>query len=98
MPSDKRNSITTKATAWFFHCSTSLRPERCLLAYHTTHNAFFIDLPVSSFVSISSWLTVKGVDLAVARDSFPDFVMEIICIFDSGYFDCRGAFQTVLDL
>ena len=28
MPSDKRNSITTRA--WFLHCSTSLRPETCL--------------------------------------------------------------------
>ena len=48
-----------------------LRPERCLLAYHSTYNAFFMDLPVSSFVSHSSLLTVKGVDLAVARDGFP---------------------------
>ena len=30
-----------------------------------------MDLPVSSFVSQSSLLTGKGVDLAVARDGFP---------------------------
>ena len=30
-----------------------------------------MDLPVSSFVSHSSLLTAKGVDLAVARDGFP---------------------------
>ena len=30
-----------------------------------------MDLPVSSFVSHSSLLTGKGVDLAIARDSFP---------------------------
>ena len=35
------------------------------------HNAFFMDLPVSSFVSHSSLLTAKSVDLAVARDGFP---------------------------
>ena len=29
-----------------------------------------MDLPVSSFVSYSSLLTAKGVDLAVARDGF----------------------------
>ena len=36
-------------------------------------------------------LTAKGVDLVVALD-----VLEIVCIFHSGYFDCRGAFQTIL--
>ena len=35
------------------------------------YNAFFMDLPVSSFVSHSSLLAVKGVDLEVERDSFP---------------------------
>ena len=35
------------------------------------YNAFFMDLPISSFVSHSSLLTAKGVDLAVARDGFP---------------------------
>ena len=41
------------------------------MAYHSTYNAFFMDLPVSSFVSHSSLLTAKGVDLSVARDGFP---------------------------
>ena len=71
MPSDKCNSIMAKATGLIFHCSTSLQPDRCLLAYHSTCNVFFMDLPVSSFVSHSSLLTVKSVDLAIARDSFP---------------------------
>ena len=35
------------------------------------YNAFFMDLPVSSFVSHSSLLIGKGVDLARARDGFP---------------------------
>ena len=69
----------------------------CPLAYHSMYNTFFMDFPVSSFVSNSSWLIAKGVDLAVACDDFPGFVMEIICIFHSGYFDCRDAFRTVLD-
>ena len=36
------------------------------------YNAFFMDLPVSSFVSHSSLLTGKSVDLVVAaHDGFP---------------------------
>ena len=49
----------------------SLQTDRCLLAYRSTHNAFFMDLLVSSFVSHLSLLTGKGVDLARARDGFP---------------------------
>ena len=71
MPSDKHNLITAKAMGLIFHCSMSLRPDRCLLAYCSTYNAFFMDLPMSSFVSHLSLLTGKGVDLAVACDGFP---------------------------
>ena len=59
MPPDKCNSITAKATGLTFHRSTLLWPDRCLLAYGST------DLPVSSFVSHSSLLTAKSVDLAM---------------------------------
>jgi len=45
--------------AWFFCCSTSLLPERCLLPCHCTYNAFFMDLPGPSFVSPSSLLTME---------------------------------------
>ena len=72
-----------------------MQPDMCLLAYRNTYNAFFMDLPVSSFVFHSSLLTAKGVDLAVVR--WLPFVMEIVSIFHSGYFDCRGAYRTVLD-
>ena len=47
----------------FFHCSTSLQPERYLLVYHSTSNAFFKDLTVSSFVFYSSF---KSIELVVA--------------------------------
>ena len=70
MPSDKRNSITAKDMGLIFHCLTSLQLDRCLLAYRSTCSAFFMDLPVSSFVSHSSLLTAKSVDLAVACDGF----------------------------
>ena len=71
MPSDKHNSITARAVGLIFSLFTSLQPDRCLLAYHSTYNTFFMDLPVSSFVSHSSLLTAKSVDLAVACDGFP---------------------------
>jgi len=58
------------------------------LAYRSTTNAFFRDLPVSSFVVHSSLLIVKNVDLVVARDGF-------LYVKDPGY---RGTFQTVLDV
>ena len=41
------------------------------MAYHSAYNAFFMDLPVSSFVSHSSLLTAKSFDLAVVCDGFP---------------------------
>ena len=56
-----------------------------------------MDLPVTSFVSRSTLLTVKSVDLVVAHDVELPFVTEIVRIFRSGHFDSRGAFQTVLD-
>ena len=49
----------------------SLRLKRCLLAYCSMYNAFFMDLPVPFFVSLSSLLTAKSVNLAVAHDGFP---------------------------
>ena len=61
MPSDKRNLIMAKATGLIFHCSTLLLPDMRLLQY----------LPVSSFVSHSSLLTVKGVDLVIVHGGFP---------------------------
>ena len=56
----KNMNLMRKATCF---CLTSLQPERCLLAYHSTCNAFFRALPVSSFVFHSSLLTVKSVNL-----------------------------------
>ena len=50
------------------------------------YNAFFMDFPVSSFVSHSSSLTAIGVDLAVAHYDFPSkrkssvFFMVVILI------------------
>jgi len=45
---------------------------------HTS--ALFMDIPVSSFVFQSSLLTVNGVDLVVAHDSFL-CIIEIVCAF-----------------
>ena len=71
MPSDKRNSITAKATGLIFSLFALLRLDRYLLAYRSICNVFFIDLPVFSFVSHSSSQTAKSVDLAIAHDFFP---------------------------
>ena len=53
-PSDKCNLIT--------HSSKLLQTKRCLLAYSSTCNAFFVDLPVSLY---SSLLTAKRVNSVV---------------------------------
>ena len=71
MPSDKRNLKTAKATDLIFLLFDVASAKRYLLAYHSTYNAFFMDLPVSSFVSHSSLLTAKSVDLVAASDGFP---------------------------
>ena len=89
MPSDKCNLITTKTMGLSFHCSMSLRPERCLLAYRSILHGLASVLHCVPFISL---LIAKSVNLAVACDS-----LEVVHIFHSGYFDCRGAFQTFLD-
>jgi len=64
-----------KAMGFVFHFLMSLQPKRYLLAYRSAYNAFFMNLPVSSFVFHSSLLTAKSVDSVVALDGFL-FVME----------------------
>ena len=98
MPSDKRNSITAKATGLTFSLFNVASARLVPLVYRSTYNASFMDLPVFSFVSHSSLLTAKRVDLAIACDGLIPFVMEIIRIFRSGYFEGRSACRTVLDL
>ena len=72
MPSDKRYSIMAQAMGLIFSLfDVASAQEVYLLAYHSMYSAFFVDLPVSSFVSHSSLLTAKSVNLAVARDGFP---------------------------
>ena len=67
MLSDKCNSITTKATALIFHCSMSLWPERCLLAYHSTLYGLTSVLLYVPFIFADS----EKCQLVVARDGFP---------------------------
>ena len=72
MPSDKHNSITAQAMGLIFFTVIYCFSGTCVFwhpAVHAMH--FLMDLPVSSFVSLSSLLTTKGVDLAVAHDGFP---------------------------
>jgi len=60
-------------------------------------NTLFLDLPVLSFLLYSSLLTVKSVDLVVARDNFL-FLAQKFLYFHTGYFDYTVAFQKLLDL
>jgi len=56
-----------------------------------------MDLPLSSFMFLHLCWQQKVLIWWVAGDGFL-CVTEIACIFHKGYFDYRGAFQTVLDL
>ena len=70
MLSDKHNSIMAKATGLIVSLFDVASIGHVSLAYRSMYNAFFMDLPVSSFVSHSSLLTVKGINLVVAHDGF----------------------------
>ena len=63
------------------------------MAHRSTCNAFFRDLPVSSFVFHSSLLIVKSVNLVVACDGFL-CIREIVRNFHGGYLDYGGAFDS----
>jgi len=55
MPSDKRNSIATKAIwVWFLHCSTTLCPKMCLFANRCSSNACIMVLSKFTFVPLCS--------------------------------------------
>jgi len=75
----------------FFHYSTLLRPERCLLVYSGTYNAFFMDLLLCVIFTDNEKCRFGGCMLW-----FPFIFMKIVSIFHSGYFDCKGASRTVL--
>ena len=66
MPSDKRNLIMAKAMDLTFSLFDVASAEHMPFGIPQTYNAFFMDLPVSSFVSHSSLLTAKGVNLVTA--------------------------------
>jgi len=84
MPSVEHNSIMAKSAGLIFSLFDVTSAQEVPLAYHSMCNVFFRDLPVSSFMFHSSLLTVKSVDLVVARDGFL-YVMEIVCIFHGDY-------------
>ena len=92
MPSDKHNSITAKATGLIFFTLFDVASAREMpfgipqYVQHVLHG-------LTSVLLCASLLTAKSVELVVALP----FVMEVVRIFHSSYFDCRGAFRTVLD-
>ena len=87
MPSDKHNVIITKAMGLIFLLFDIASAWEVPFG-HTT-----VDLLVSSLVFHSSLLTAKSANLAVAHDDFL-CVKEIVCVFHSGYFDYRSAFDS----
>ena len=68
MPSDKRNSITAKATGLIFLLFDVALAQQ--VPFGITQYVQ-CNLPVSSFVSHSSLLTGRDVDFEQARDGFP---------------------------
>ena len=96
MPSDKRNSITAKGTglisALFDMASVGYVPfgipqyVQCIL-----HGLTSVLLCVPFIFADSGRCRFGG------SVRWLPFVTETVCIFHSGYFDCRGAFQAVLD-
>jgi len=67
---------------WFFHCLMSLWPERCLLAYHNTYNAFFMDLPVPSSVLNSFFLRTSVDSVLAHNDTMVKATQLIFSLFD----------------
>ena len=92
MPSDKHNSITGKATGLIFSLFDVASVWEVPLGIPQYVNAFFMDLPMSSFVFHSFLLTVKGVNLVVHVTVFlVQWILSVIFIVAT-YFDYRGAF------
>ena len=96
MPSDKRNSITAKATGLIFSmfdvASARQVPfgiPQYVQCYHHGLTSVLLCVP---FIFAESEKCRFG-----DSTRWLPFVMEIVCIRHSGYFDIRGVFQTVLD-
>jgi len=97
MPSDKHNSITAKAMGlifFLFDVALSLdvpfgTPQhvQCILQGLTS-----VLLCVSFIFAHHEKCQFCGMHVMASI-----FVTEIVCNFHSGYFDCRGSFQTVID-
>jgi len=86
MPSNQRDSIIVKTMGLTF---LLFNIASALLAYLSTYNAFFMDLPVTSFVFHSSLLTMKSVDLVVhVMASFHNRKLSIFFISANCYDSC----------
>jgi len=66
----------------FFHCLTSLRSERCLLAYCNTYNGLTSVILCVPFIFADSISCRFGSSMW-----WLPFIMEVVCIFHSGCFD-----------
>ena len=71
MPSDKCNSITAKAMGLIFSLFDVALAREVSFGILQYIQCILHGLPMSSFVSHSSLLTAKSVNLAVTCDGFP---------------------------
>jgi len=94
MPSDQHNAIMTKVIGLIFSLFDVASAQEMPFGIPQ-----YVQCILQGLTSVfrSSLLTVKKHFLVVARDGFL-CVTEIVCSFHSGYFDYRGALQTVLSL
>ena len=71
MPSDKCNSLTAITTDLIFSLFDVTLAQEMPFGIPQYVQCIFMGLPVSSFVSHLSLLTVKSADLEVVHDGFP---------------------------
>ena len=97
MPSGKCNSITTKATGLIFSLFDVALARQVPFGIPQ-----YVQCIIHGLTSVLLCVPFIFADSEKCRfgDSmlWLSFVMEIVRICHSGYFDIRGAFQTVLDL
>ena len=96
MPSDKRNSITVKAMGLIFSLFDIALTQEVPLAHCSMYNAFFMDLPVTSFAFHSQQKVLIWQQDVIASLRSGN-CLYFYSGYLGGYFDCRGAFQTILD-
>ena len=90
MPSDKHNSIAAKATGLIFSLFNVTSAQEVLLGLLQ-----YIQCIVHGLTGVLPFIFADSKKFQFGSSSFCN---RNCLFFHSGYFDCRGAFRTVLDL